>query len=41
MMNVTPSILHLLGVSDEPYYWIGDHLFDDEPRLIPARGAFR
>ncbi|OIA99462.1 phosphoglycerol transferase [Paenibacillus sp. LC231] len=41
MMNVTPSILHLLGVSDEPYYWIGSHLFDDEPRLIPLRsGAF-
>lgn len=41
MMNVTPSILHLLGVSDEPYYWIGSHLFDDKPRLIPLRsGAF-
>lgn len=41
MMNVTPSILHLLGVSDESYYWIGSHLFDDEPRLIPLRsGAF-
>ena len=23
MMNVTPSILHLLGVSEAPYYWIG------------------
>nr|WP_234973057.1 LTA synthase family protein [Paenibacillus vortex] len=41
MMNVTPSILHLLGVSSEPYYWIGSHLFDEEPRLIPLRsGAF-
>lgn len=41
MMNVTPSILHLLGVSEAPYYWIGGHLFDDKPRLIPLRsGAF-
>lgn len=41
MMNVTPSILHLLGVSSEPYYWIGSQLFDGRPRLIPLRsGAF-
>ncbi|GIO95874.1 sulfatase [Paenibacillus lautus] len=41
MMNVTPSILHLLGVPKEPYYWIGSHLFDNKPRLIPLRsGAF-
>lgn len=41
MMNVAPSILHLLGISSEPYYWIGTSLFDERDRLIPLRsGAF-
>lgn len=40
MMNVAPSILHLLGIAADPY-WIGGHLFGDEERLIPLRsGAF-
>ncbi|GAB6926436.1 LTA synthase family protein [Paenibacillus sp. JCM 10914] len=39
MMNITPSILHLLGIPEEPYYWIGGHLFDDRERLIPLRSG--
>lgn len=41
MMNLAPSVLHLLGISSEPYYWIGTSLFDEQERLIPLRsGAF-
>ncbi|MFC7680875.1 LTA synthase family protein [Paenibacillus sp. GCM10028914] len=41
MMNTAPTIYHLLGISSEPYYLMGDSLLSDKERLIPLRsGAF-
>ena len=41
MMNTAPTIYHLLGISTEPYYLMGDSLLGNQKRLIPLRsGAF-
>ncbi|SMF78171.1 Phosphoglycerol transferase MdoB [Paenibacillus uliginis N3/975] len=37
MMNTAPTIYHLLGISPEPYYLMGDSLLGDQKRLIPLR----
>lgn len=41
MLDMTPSILHLLGISTEPYYMMGNDLFNEQERLVVLRsGAF-
>ncbi|WP_422661512.1 LTA synthase family protein [Paenibacillus sp. EC2-1] len=41
MMNTAPTIYHLLGISQEPYYLMGDSLLSGKERLVPFRsGAF-
>lgn len=41
MMNTAPTIYHLLGISSEPYYIMGDSLLSGKERLVPLRsGAF-
>lgn len=40
-MDLTPSILHLLGISQDPYYLMGNNLFSGKERLVTLRtGAF-
>lgn len=41
MMHIAPTIYHLLGISSEPYYLMGDSLTSSEERLVPLRsGAY-
>lgn len=41
MMNTAPTIYHLLGISQEPYYLMGDSLLSGKERHVPLRsGAF-
>ncbi|KTD85550.1 LTA synthase family protein [Paenibacillus etheri] len=40
-MDLTPSLLHLLGISRDPYYLMGNNLFSGKERLVTLRtGAF-
>lgn len=40
-MDLTPSLLHLLGISQDPYYLMGNNLFSGKERLVTLRtGAF-
>ncbi|WP_349655042.1 LTA synthase family protein [Paenibacillus sp. G2S3] len=40
-MDLTPSLLHLLGISSDPYYLMGNNLFSGRDRLVTLRtGAF-
>lgn len=40
-LDLTPSILHLLGISPEPYHFMGNNLFGDAERMVVLRsGAF-
>jgi lipoteichoic acid synthase len=40
-MDLTPSLLHLLGISRDSYYLMGNNLFSGKERLVTLRtGAF-
>jgi len=40
-LDLTPSLLHLLGISSSPYYLMGNNLFNGQERLVTLRtGAF-
>lgn len=40
-LDLTPSLLHLLGISPDPYYHMGNNLFSGSERLVALRsGAF-
>ncbi|WP_410511840.1 LTA synthase family protein [Paenibacillus sp. BR2-3] len=40
-LDLTPSLLHLLGISRDPYYLMGNNLFSGQERLVTLRsGAF-
>ncbi|WP_313640464.1 LTA synthase family protein [Paenibacillus sp.] len=40
-LDLTPSLLHLLGISQDPYYLMGNNLFSGRERLVTLRtGAF-
>ncbi len=40
-LDLTPSLLHLLGISRDPYYMMGNNLFSGQDRLVTLRtGAF-
>jgi len=40
-LDLSPSLLHLLGISREPYYLMGNNLFSGHERLVTLRsGAF-
>lgn len=40
-LDLTPSLLHLLGISQDPYYLMGNNLFSGKERLVTLRtGAF-
>jgi lipoteichoic acid synthase len=40
-LDLTPSLLHLLGISRDPYYLMGNDLFSGHERLVTLRsGAF-
>ncbi|MGF9698301.1 MULTISPECIES: LTA synthase family protein [Paenibacillus] len=40
-LDITPSVLHLLGITDESYYHMGNDIYDGSPRTVVLRsGAF-
>lgn len=40
-LDLTPSLLHLLGISPDPYYFMGNNLFSGHERLVTLRtGAY-
>lgn len=40
-LDMTPSLLHLLGISSEPYYMMGNNIFDGRRHLVVLHsGAF-
>lgn len=39
MMNTAPTIYHLLGISQENYFLMGDSLLENQERLIPLRSG--
>lgn len=40
-LDLTPSLLHLLGISRNPYYLMGNDLFSGQERMVTLRtGAF-
>ncbi|OME04210.1 phosphoglycerol transferase [Paenibacillus odorifer] len=40
-LDLTPSLLHLLGISRDPYYLMGNNLFSGHERLVTLRsGAY-
>lgn len=40
-LDITPSVLHLLGISDQAYYHMGNDLYSGSPRTVVLRsGAF-
>lgn len=40
-LDLTPSLLHLLGISQAPYYLMGNNLFSGQERLVTLRsGAY-
>jgi len=38
-LDITPSVLHLLGISDESYYHMGNNLYDGSERLVALRNG--
>lgn len=40
-LDITPSVLHLLGISDESYYHMGSNVYDGSERMVVLRnGSF-
>ncbi|MEK3828091.1 sulfatase-like hydrolase/transferase [Paenibacillus sp. FSL K6-1558] len=40
-LDITPSVLHLLGISDESYYHMGNNVYNDTERTVVLRnGSF-
>ncbi|MFB5267491.1 LTA synthase family protein [Paenibacillus enshidis] len=40
-LDIAPSVLHLLGISSEPYHFMGNNLFSGKQRMVVLRsGAF-
>ncbi|HBU81141.1 MAG TPA: LTA synthase family protein [Paenibacillus sp.] len=40
-LDITPSVLHLLGISDQSYYHMGNDVYDGSSRMVVLRsGAF-
>ncbi|AUS25973.1 LTA synthase family protein [Paenibacillus sp. P2(2022)] len=40
-LDLTPSVMHLLGISTKPYHFMGNDLFSGKPRMVVLRtGAF-
>ncbi|MNU52574.1 Lipoteichoic acid synthase 2 [compost metagenome] len=40
-LDMTPSLMHLLGISSKPYYMMGNDIFDDRKKMVVLRsGAF-
>ncbi|MEO2204300.1 LTA synthase family protein [Paenibacillus pabuli] len=40
-LDITPSVLHLLGITDESYYHMGNDIYDGSARTVVLRsGAF-
>ncbi|MFS0869959.1 LTA synthase family protein [Paenibacillus xylanilyticus] len=40
-LDITPSVLHLLGITDESYYHMGNDIYDGSSRTVVLRsGAF-
>ncbi len=40
-LDMTPSLLHLLGISSKPYYMMGNDIFDQRKKMVVLRsGAF-
>ncbi len=40
-LDITPSVLHLLGISDESYYHMGNNVYDGSERMVVLRnGSF-
>lgn len=40
-LDMTPSLMHLLGISSKPYYMMGNDIFDERDKMVVLRtGAF-
>lgn len=40
-LDITPSVLHLLGISDDSYYHMGNNVYDGSERMVVLRnGSF-